>query len=161
MERFLRCRLISYWAFCKFRHRLSLLISSLVALTLKHPVFTLVLCNARNLNIAWLACLGSSITFGWLGSNHFWGPFCRIVPFFHDIRLRNVVGFVLLILHPVLFINMLRERLVMGYCAFAIQEKTAIWIDKFALINRAIALRRFNRLLRCWSYCSWYYIITD
>ena len=152
MERLLSCWLINHWTFGKLCHGLSLLVNrSLIALALKHTILTFIILNSRDLSIAWLDCLWAPIAFRRFRSNYFTGAFCRIVSLFHDIRLWNVVTFVLLILHSVLFIDVLSEGLIMRDCSFAIKEQTAVRVHKFALIHRTDPFRCFYRLLRSWA----------
>ena len=56
---------------------------------------------------------------------------CRAVPFLHQISLRDVVYFLMLVAHAMLLIQMLSKGLVVWYRSLAIQEQAAIMLWQF------------------------------
>lgn len=142
-------------AFGKLGEGLLLREDPLVALTLKDALFTFVLGDSRDLSLARLPVLGTSIAFGRPRSLHFAASLRRIVSLLHDFSLGDVVNFSVLVLrHAVLLVQVVRKRLVVLHRPFSIEEETVILVAEFAFCDRSCSFALIKSDLSRASQCS-------
>ena len=125
----------------------------LVALAFKDALLALVLLNLRYHLVMGLSSavaagalvllVASSIALGRPRPLHFGPPFRRIVALLHDVRLRDVMCFILLIVNLIVLLEVLREGFLVLVGALAVHEETVVLrVDELRFGDGAGALLR-------------------